>query len=831
MQKVWKIGTNIYSYIQEWEQMVNDGWMVFSTSHDKNDLSTIIFSSQNGKQWRKKSSTASQILRVLLALGLIESVGREKFDKDKTVIADNTYQVSHLNNEEKLGDFLSQILTTKVEKVFGEMELLFPSEDRFLFSLLAVLFVEHDESNEKFIDQRILEDAKVDLIKVWYRSTVKIIEKGHWYQRLIDASRHFIIGMKTETQEIAQKINNVDSPIKENYYSPVNTSQQITSSPYTLGSFVKDFFSSKVEISIPIYQRKYIWPAHTVKVLLNDILNIPNHNMHYIGNIIIKSSHENSKITNRIIDGQQRITTLILILRALFDLSRAKSLPVDSMINQKYVYVDDMGSFINSFRRVEGNDDFDAFKQVLIGKGYQNKKLRSNILENYRVILDWMTQNLHTRDLIESYWDKVLNQVLLVLIDDKVSNEFKLFEKLNTGNVQLTTIELFKNFILEKFQEDGGGDEKVAQKHFETYIIKPFQDHAKIITPDIENFFITSIRSYVSALSNDTIFNQYKDLITTEYYMNRPDMSFDDILTHISRDINIYLQMSKYDLYKKSDSPFKDIADFLFMFDGRKVYYPVFLKLFRMHFKDINKPTLTEVNYVRKFLRSLEIFEVRMQVASYRGQSLSTMIESLLSNLNNETTPEQMWELLNGRKGTSTGMADINAFTKQLATNNIANKAAKLIITRIENYFHLMDDHNDGWEVQKDTKFIGIYENASQREHLLPQEWEPNWKTYLENSTGLRGAELSILVTETIQQIGNAFSIPDWSNASVKNSSFRDKINAYKKSHYAKNLKIFKGIDNKLTGVEFEFTPETIKKRSQEIAEIAYEIWKDPYQS
>ena len=54
--------------------------------------------------------------------------------------------------------------------------------------------------------------------------------------------------------------------------------------------------------------------------------------------------------------------------------------------------------------------------------------------------------------------------------------------------------------------------------------------------------------------------------------------------------------------------------------------------------------TMTDekINRIRSFLRVIEIFEVRLQVASYRGQSLSGKIENILQKMTDDMEPKEL---------------------------------------------------------------------------------------------------------------------------------------------------------------------------------------------
>lgn len=817
MFKIWKIGTSISAYIEEWEQLIERDWTTITVSHADNG-GGILFTSQTGEKIYKTPAVASQFLRVLLTLGLIESNTYNKFEKEKSVLADSKYSINRLNYSETVGDMISQCLFNKIDEVFENGNTLYPSEGNFLFSLLSVSLVLQDEGNEKFIDQR-LQDGRVSDVKKYYLKASTTIKSGAFYNDLINKSKEYILGFKGEAGNVAKSINNKAGNASE-FFASRNLKHQITTTPLTFGAFVSSYFTDKSSIIIPVYQRKYIWDAHQVKVLLSDINRIEDRQSHYIGNIIVKSQIMGGESTYKVIDGQQRITTMILIFRAMFDYAKYMKVNVDYLANNKLVTPDNSSSIFQSFSRVAGNSDYDAFKQVIIGKGFENSKKASNIVENYREIINWLSANLVTQDETVKFWDKLLNGVIMVLIDDQASNEFRLFEKLNTGGVPLNTLQLFKNFILEKFNQENFLSESEAQELFEVKIASKFSSKSQ--NSDIESFFITTLRHHFSKLTNDTIFNQYKDLITTYYLENNPDTTIDDVIDEISTEIDVYKEMSTYALYNNKTSFLHGFADFLYMFDGRKVYYPIFMRLFWTKIDNIKKPTIKEINEIRKFLRILEIFEVRLQVAAYRGQSLSTKIEQILEELDDSTTPEKFWEMIS-EGGKSTGMVSLENFQNQLASLQIANKPARLIITRLENYYLL----NKGWDIDKETTFISMYKEPSQREHLLPIAWEQNWGIQLKSKLKLNDHDLSKLVNEHVNLIGNAFSIPAWSNNAVKNKSFDEKMALFKKDIYAKSLVVFNGHKGEIDPIGDFFTPHDIINRSKQIAIVASEIWKD----
>ena len=80
-----------------------------------------------------------------------------------------------------------------------------------------------------------------------------------------------------------------------------------------------DLFWDRKKFIIPIYQRKYVWDKKMIIQLLDDIKN--NRTELFLGMIIIKTNSVGERI---LIDGQQRITTLALIIKIINKKVRGK---------------------------------------------------------------------------------------------------------------------------------------------------------------------------------------------------------------------------------------------------------------------------------------------------------------------------------------------------------------------------------------------------------------------------------------------------------------------------------------------------------------------------
>ncbi len=163
---------------------------------------------------------------------------------------------------------------------------------------------------------------------------------------------------------------------------------------------------------IPEYQRGYRWTQDEVEKLLNDIYEFStdetNSSEYYcLQPIVVKKTEEG---WYRIVDGQQRITTISLILGAI---PVSENLQKDSKITIKYEVTDNN---LDQYYKKEAEE---------VIKKWKNSEAKNKLKESLL------------------YYTKVIWYEL-----DEVENEHKVFERLNVGKIPLTSAELIKAALL-----------------------------------------------------------------------------------------------------------------------------------------------------------------------------------------------------------------------------------------------------------------------------------------------------------------------------------------------------------------------------------------------
>ena len=224
---------------------------------------------------------------------------------------------------------------------------------------------------------------------------------------------------------------------------------------------VSDFFTiannerSKFDISkkqyvIPKYQREYKWSLEQVKTLISDI----NKHEKFLGNIILNEFSDFYEI----VDGQQRITTLFLILIALFNKNK---LPNSSERSEEQK---ELFKFIN---HKDNQQEKIILKNESIGNDYLNiasDNIELNIIDandiyyqktTFLAIFNLIVEELTSINDLQSFQNKVLDSQLLILIGDTRGRHNdsieEIFLDINFKSKLLDVADIFKGYCFKNY--------------------------------------------------------------------------------------------------------------------------------------------------------------------------------------------------------------------------------------------------------------------------------------------------------------------------------------------------------------------------------------------
>jgi len=226
----------------------------------------------------------------------------------------------------------------------------------------------------------------------------------------------------------------------------------IESNDFTVGDVLKDFYS------VPDYQREYVWGEDQVEQLLLDIRSEQADDPtaeYFVGSIV---TCEGRRGRLDLIDGQQRMTTLFVILCAYRDRLRALGQPssaaVDSLLATQKVDLKGEESFEVRLD-LQYEDAGNLIGNLVEGRFPEPEKLTrsmTNIVSAYDTATDFY-QREFAEDITahRAFFGYLINRVKLIRVKtDSLARALKIFETINDRGVGLDAMDLLKNLLFMK---------------------------------------------------------------------------------------------------------------------------------------------------------------------------------------------------------------------------------------------------------------------------------------------------------------------------------------------------------------------------------------------
>lgn len=197
-------------------------------------------------------------------------------------------------------------------------------------------------------------------------------------------------------------------------------------------------FDTDAQYVIPRYQRAYAWEDKEIEQLIDDIYDIDSSENYYIGSLVVSKIKDKTE-TYEVVDGQQRLTTLYLLLQYL--------------VYEK-VLVGDVGQSLSFDCRDNSNYTLSNIKNVLMGNitAGNEDRLEQSILNGIKVIKQKFNNNQH----IDKYeFVSRLERVILYRIEVPENTDLnRYFEIMNTRGEQLEQHDILKarlmNFLNDR---------------------------------------------------------------------------------------------------------------------------------------------------------------------------------------------------------------------------------------------------------------------------------------------------------------------------------------------------------------------------------------------
>ena len=538
--------------------------------------------------------------------------------------------------------------------------------------------------------------------------------------------------------------------------------------------------ATKRIFNIPVYQRNYNWKQEQCKKLFDDILNIKiqNKDIHFIGTIVyvdIKAGPSFKEFV--IIDGQQRITTMLLLIKALHDETEDEDLKLD-------LYNDYL---INNSKRIDDKyriklktvaNDSKTFADLISNENLAVEDYKgSRIYENYNYFRNRIKESkLSSEELYELIGKLTM---VYIMLDNEKEDPQLIFESLNSTGLDLTAGDLIRNYLLM------GYDRETQEKLYAEYWEKL---ENKIMLSEITDF----IRYYLTLKTNNIPNKTRVYEVFKEFY--KKELKLGKKIEEILENINLYAKY--YEWIKKFNSPFDKINSSLEEFEklNSSVVIPFLFYLFYKFEENIIKEE--DVIYLLEVIKS---YIVRRAVCNIQTNALNKIFANLSKEIEvREDFEEFFKESILGilLSKTTTGIFPRDSQFKEsfIKRDMYSFKLHKYILSKI-----IIDNEKER------VKF----ENLT-TEHIMPQKLNSKWKVDL-------GHKYEEIHEKNLHTIGN-LTLTGY-NSEISNKTFDEKKVLYENS----NIKITREL------IKYNKWDEgTILKRGKELSELAAKIWKIP---
>lgn len=540
---------------------------------------------------------------------------------------------------------------------------------------------------------------------------------------------------------------------------------------------------------IPVYQRKYNWKQENCKQLYDDLKKIirDKRESHFFGSIVSSVAANGSKIEYYIIDGQQRLTTVTLLLLAIRNLLVKKRITsakenLNEQINQRFL-ISPWANADDQIKLRPVKSDREALARLFDGEDYIPT---SNLTINYRFFCE---QLLRQEISVDDLFMAISKLEIISITLDNSDNAQLIFESLNSTGLALTEGDKIRNYILM------GQLPENQIKLYDVYWAKI----ERCTGNDVSSF----IRDYLSIKRQitPTISNVYKDF---KEYAVSTNLPVEDLLEDLLRYARLFEKLS----ICKSGLQNQKLDDCLYRLMRLEI---VVTRPFLMEVLRLNQDNKLNTDDVLQIFLITENYLFRRNICDVPTNALN----KIFLNLNKEiirydgTTdsyvPKFIYTLLS--KKDSGRFPDDREFSAELSVKPVYQMRGKYkayLFERFENY---------GTVETKDV-YTHLDNNTYSIEHIMPQHLTPAWITSLgENALEIHSVWLHRLANLTLTGY----------NPYLSNKTFDEKLNAEKGGYKNSGLKMNQKISSKKS-----WSLEELEERNAEMIALAKKIWAYP---
>lgn len=541
------------------------------------------------------------------------------------------------------------------------------------------------------------------------------------------------------------------------------------------------FLGGTCQYLIPLYQRTYSWGKEQCSRLWSDLVNLhkSKNEGHFVGSIVRIDEYARAGSTRAmIIDGQQRLTTLTLLLIALRDYAKEHS---DCGVNPNKItdtlLVNQYETGYDKYKLLLTQSDRDALIKLIEGPPTPNT-LKSRVVDNYNYFSGQIGRNeIKPSDLYDAIGKL---QIVDIVLDRKYDDPQAIFESLNSTGMDLKDSDLIKNHLLM-------GLDSTTQMDVYNNIWRPTEElfDYEHQSESLDNFFRDYLTMKLGRIPRKN--EVYKEF---RAYHNSSGLTIRDLCQDIYNHAKYYSDMY---FARSSDSDLRSLYSDMKAI-RMEVSYPFLLKAHA----DCDQGLIKKED-LKEIVRLCVSYVLQRAVCDIPTNSLNKTFATMKNDIKCDdylNSVKAFFILLDSYKEFPNDMHFLDYFL----TRDIYHMSrCSYILSRLENW---------------DNKSIVSLDNLT-IEHIIPQN--PHLSADWMNALGSDWTEIQ---KKYLHTIGN-LTLTAY-NSEMSDSSFTSKLNM-KGGFKESALRL-----NKYVVTQTTWGEQQINERAKILGEVAKKVWPYP---
>jgi hypothetical protein len=549
---------------------------------------------------------------------------------------------------------------------------------------------------------------------------------------------------------------------------------------------VESVLKRNYKYRVPNYQRRYSWTEDQWRELWDDIDSLGGDRQHFLGSMVVIERNGGLNDINvlEVVDGQQRLTTLSLILAAIRERYRDEGQnEIVEAINEDYLWEREID--MSRHQNLElSRFDNEAYKTIISGE--ENTGIDSQLIEALKFYQEKVSA-LSIEELDELY-RRILRSITIVSIKcDSEQSAFKLFETLNNRGLELSAVDLMKNHLFSIAVSNPSIDYSLVQSKWEDII--------DLIVPTLRKpsrFFRHYIMSapipnHPDDVSEYKLYETFKDIIDNK--LSASGLSVEKYITDLAQRAETYIEIVECDIaafhMDANDAINRKLRHLEAI--GSVQARTLMLRIFR----EFDNP-----NRVVESLQLLETFLIRWKTANYAtGGELDRIYSRLCSEGFGDDQSTTTIQNLFSERGPSDAEFKAGIENKRAKLNN----RTKYMLTTLEKEYFGGEEITNVFDID--------LEHVAPRAAFSASRYT-TWPATLNTDEGT--------FEQYRDRLGNLTLLESEMNFSIGANPYLDKQDAYRESKFE--------MTNHVANQYEEWGIATIQDRTELLAAAA-QVW------